>query len=73
MQGNRTLAPKLKARIILDKRFPLDVEVGDAGQLLLDGTIEAERIELIDDVDIIIKTIRILKVEKIDKNGKRNI
>lgn len=73
MQTNRILAPKLRSKIILDKRFKFQSEVGEEGQLALEGIIDAERIEFIGDTDIFIKTIKILKVEKIEKDVKREI
>ena len=73
MQGNRTLATRKKSRIIVDKSFPVysQLNVGDSGQAIIQGIIDGERLDMIDDIEQSIKTIRIKNMELINNKQQR--
>ena len=74
MQSNRSYTESRKARIVLDKTFPVFrlLNIGDKGQLYLNGSIIAERIDTQDDgTELYIKTIQIDKVELIENKESR--
>lgn len=75
MQGNRAFIIKRKPRVILDKSFAITkkLDVGDKGQLLINGIVEEERLEFQEDgVERFVKTIRLLKAEEIDERQARD-
>lgn len=73
MQESRTLITKQKPRIILDTSFPVkeELKVGDKGQMIINGTIEAERFVNEDDTDFLVKTILIEKAELVENKHTR--
>ena len=74
MWQSRQTTIKKRSRIVLDKRFPaaLSMNLGDTGQALVDGVIDAERLEFQeDDVERIIKTVRIVNVKKLENRLPR--
>jgi len=75
MESNRTLVLKRRPKLILDKRFPVfrELNVGDTGQMIIDGKITAERQEFHEDgVDLIVKTLEVTKAEILTNKNARN-
>ncbi len=73
MQESRALIVKRKPRIILDTSFPIKdkLKIGDKGQMVITGTIEAERFINEDDTDFLVKTILIEKAELVENKPTR--
>ena len=74
MWESRQTIIKKRSRIVLDKRFPaaLQMNLGDTGQALVSGVIDAERLEFQEDgVERIIKTVRIVSVKKLENRLPR--
>lgn len=73
MQEGRAYTAKRKSILILDRRFPIysDLNVGDTGQAIVEGTIDSERIEsLPDEGEDNIKTILINNIKSAVENKK---
>jgi len=74
MQGSRYFPIRRKARIIIDKSFPVfnDLEMGDKGQVLIDGVIEGERLEEQDDgTELYLKMIKFFDAQLTGVKPKR--
>ncbi len=74
MYENRATTKIRKPRIILNKSFSAADEIGinDGGLMALEGIIEAERKEILDDgTERIVRTIRIETAELIKTNEVR--
>ena len=74
MQGSRTYTTRKKSRIIIDKSFSVfsKLNVGDVGQMRLSGGIDAERLEMCeDDVERMVKTIRMSNIELVSRKDTR--
>ena len=74
MQQNRAETVRRKPRIILDRRFPAinGLGIGDKGQALLTGIIDAENLEMQDDGnELMVKTIKVLNIELINNKSIR--
>ncbi len=74
MYENRATTKIRKPRIILNKSFSVADEIGinDGGLMALEGIIEAERKEILDDgTERIVRTIRIETAELIKTNEVR--
>ncbi len=78
MWQSRATVIKRKPKIILDNnQFPVitSLNLGDKGQLLLGGSIDAERLELQEDDsgdnERVIKTIRVLSIKLLENRNTR--
>lgn len=75
MWESRATLIKKKPKIILDNRqFPVTagLNLGDKGQLILTGSIDAERLEFQeDDNERIIKTVRVIGIELLQNRQTR--
>ncbi len=74
MWQSRVDTIKKRSRIVLDKRFPAaaQMNLGDTGQVLVSGVIDAERLEFqSDNVERIIKTVRITDIKKLENRIPR--
>jgi hypothetical protein len=74
MQSNRELTiVKRKPRIVIDKTFPVfqELNIGDKGQALIYGYIDAERIDEQGEAEWLIKTVKIDKAELINNKQFR--
>ena len=71
MYESRTISPKKKLKIVLDKRFKefFSYRVGNKGQGFLKGSIFGEKLE--DETDCLIKMIEISSIEIISENPNR--
>lgn len=74
MEEGRTFVLQKTSRVVLDSRFSITkgLVVGDEGQARVEVRVIGERLEVMqDDVEHMIKTLRISKIEKIDTRGAR--
>ena len=70
MEEARLYYKRRKPRVILDRRFLIfkELNVGDKGQALFNGEIEAEEIENNEDAsDLLIKTRKLDRIEKVNE------
>ena len=73
MQGNRNYSEYRKSTLILDNKFPIrkDMVVGEEGQLIISGQIVAEREVELSELTVVLKKVKVSKVEKIDLKSLR--
>ena len=74
MQGNRSFYVRKKPTLVLNKGFPLfSLEVGTKGQFSMQGIVEGQRIEQIEDgTEYFLKTVRVTKATLINQRMVRN-